>query len=184
MLPTATAGVQGALPGALILGGAHGSLAVARSLGRRGIPVWLVNHDHPLAGLSRYVKRKFSWDGPDQAGALDYLLGLARVHQLNGWVLFAGGDGEVRLVSRHHAELSAIFRVTTPPWQVTQFSYDKNLTYGHADIIGIDYPRSYRPRDRADVETLECRFPVVLKPTKHERANAFTMAKCWKANDR
>ena len=35
-------------PGALILGGAHGSLAVARSLGRRGIPVWFATHDHPI----------------------------------------------------------------------------------------------------------------------------------------
>src|SRR6516165_10718359 len=33
--------------GAVILGGAHGSLSIARSLGRRGIPVWFIA-DEPL----------------------------------------------------------------------------------------------------------------------------------------
>src|ERR1700722_9297665 len=55
--------------GALILGGAHGSLAVARSLGRRGIPVWFATHDHPIAKYSRYVARSFEWAGPSDKGA-------------------------------------------------------------------------------------------------------------------
>ena len=65
-------------PGALILGGSHGSLEIARSLGRRGIPVWLVTSDNPLPRLSRYVQRKFSWPGPDRDGAVAYLADLAR----------------------------------------------------------------------------------------------------------
>jgi D-aspartate ligase len=56
--------------GALVLGGAHGSLEIARSLGRRGIPVWLVISDNPLATLSRYVRRHFVWDGPDRDDAV------------------------------------------------------------------------------------------------------------------
>ena len=169
--------------GALILGGAHGSLAVARSLGRRGIPVWFLTHDHPIASLSRYTKRSFSWAGPDREGAIDRLLELARLHRLDGWVLFACGDAEVRLVAQHHAELSKIFRLTTPPWQITQFAYDKRLTYRHADAIGVAYPQSYQPRDRIDLATLACRFPVVLKPTSRKQPNTFTLAKGWKARD-
>src|SRR6185312_1463137 len=55
-----------ATPTALILGGAHGSLAIARSLGRRGIDVALLT-DHHLAGFSRFVQRKFTWDGPNSS---------------------------------------------------------------------------------------------------------------------
>src|SRR6202042_1750701 len=100
--------------GALILGGAHGSLAVARSLGRRGIPVWFVTHDHPIAKYSRYVARSFDWAGPSSEGAAGWLVEFAATHRLEGWVLFAGGDEEVRLVARNHAMLERIYRVTTP----------------------------------------------------------------------
>jgi predicted ATP-grasp superfamily ATP-dependent carboligase len=50
--------VEQPAPVALIVGGAHVSIAVARSLGRRGIPVWLLAN-HPIPSYSRYVKRSF-----------------------------------------------------------------------------------------------------------------------------
>jgi D-aspartate ligase len=89
--------------GAVILGGAHGSLAVARSLGRRGIPVWFVTHDHPIAKYSRYVVRSFDWPGPSHEDAARWLVEFAAKHKLDRWVLFAGGDEEVRLIAPHHA---------------------------------------------------------------------------------
>ena len=171
-------------PGAFILGGAHGSLAIARSLGRRGIPVWFMKDDHPLPGLSRYTQRRFASDGLSPAATVDRLLDIARIHGLRGWVLFAGSDAMVRLVAEHHARLGEVFRLTTPPWSIAQFAYDKRLTYAQADAAGIDYPHTYHPRDRDDLADLACRFPVVLKPSARERSNPFTMAKGWKASDR
>src|SRR6202035_2158438 len=100
---------QDAVPGALILGGAHGSLAIARSLGRRGIAVALLT-DHPLAGFSRYVGRHFKWSGPSRDGALADLLSLAEHEGLAGAVLFAGGDSEVRFIAKNHAALAGVFR--------------------------------------------------------------------------
>jgi predicted ATP-grasp superfamily ATP-dependent carboligase len=35
--------------GAIILGGAHGSLEIVRGLGRRGIPVWVLIAELPHA---------------------------------------------------------------------------------------------------------------------------------------
>ena len=59
---TATSGpCVSAAPGALILGGAHGSLAIARSLGRHGISIFFLTHDHPIAKFSRYTGRHGSW---------------------------------------------------------------------------------------------------------------------------
>ena len=107
-------------PGALIVGGAHGSLALARSLGRRGIPVWFVATDHPIARFSRYVRKSFLWAGPEDDGAIDFLLGLAKTHGLHDWVLIAASDAELRLIAQHHAELAGVFRVTTPPWETVR----------------------------------------------------------------
>jgi D-aspartate ligase len=176
---------HGARPtGALIVGGAHGSLALVRSLGRRGIPVWFVTDDHPIAKYSRYTERSFTWGGPDDAGAIEFLANLARDHHLQGWVLIAAGDAELRVLSQHCAELSSIFRVTVPPWETVRWTHDKRLTYERAASLGIDFPRCYNPRDLQELAGLDCRFPVVLKPTVREQKNAFTRAKAWRVDDR
>jgi D-aspartate ligase len=176
---------NGARPtGALIVGGAHGALALARSLGRHGIPVCFLTDDHPIARHSRYTERSFAWDGPGQEGAVEYLKDLARHQQLEGWVLIAAGDAELRTLSQHHADLSTVFRVAVPPWETVRWTHDKRLTYERAAALGIDYPRCYNPRDLQELTALDCRFPVVLKPTVREERNDFTRAKAWRVDDR
>jgi D-aspartate ligase len=174
---------RGGALGALIVGGAHGSLGLARSLGRRGIPVWFLTSDHPIAKYSRYTSRSLRWAGPNHEGAVEFLLELASRYHLDGWVLMAAGDAEMRLFSKHKAELSSVFRVTVPPWEVVRWAHDKRLTYQRAASLGIDYPLSWHPRDLQDVGALDCRFPVVLKPTVREYRNEFTNAKAWRCDD-
>jgi len=170
--------------GAVIIGGAHGSLAVARSLGRRGVPVWYVTHDHPIAKYSRFVARSFDWPGPDDKEAAGWLLDFAVRHGLSGWALFAGGDEEARLLAQHRAILQSAYRVTTPPWAVARFAIDKRLAYQHADSVGVDRPRSWRPSTPDDAAALSCEFPVILKPAYRAGRNAFTDAKAWRVDDR
>ncbi|MGK3946679.1 hypothetical protein ABK046_51000, partial [Streptomyces caeruleatus] len=55
--------------GVVLLGGVHGALAAARTLGRKGIPVIYVSDDHPLPRFSRYVRESFSWSGAQAPGA-------------------------------------------------------------------------------------------------------------------
>ena len=112
-----TSGFSGTLPGALVIGGAHGSLGVVRSLGRRGIPVCVLVGNHAIARFSRFTGKSFAWPSVDDTHALKYLLELAEKHDLRGWVLFPGGDAEARLIALHHDELAKVFRVATPPWE-------------------------------------------------------------------
>jgi D-aspartate ligase len=169
--------------GALIVGGAHVSIAVARSLGRQGIPVWLLAN-HPIPSYSRYVKRSFPWPGADHAEGVSSIIDLAKKHNLQGWVLIATGDQDMRLIAKNHALLSQHFRVATPDWDTIQWAYDKRLTYQRAAELGIDFPASFQPRGSAEVERLECRFPVILKPAFRKGIDEFTQAKAWKADDR
>jgi D-aspartate ligase len=164
--------------GALVLGGAHGSLAVARSLGRQGIPVWFVAADKLVPQFSRYVGRTLRWPGAEDPHAFDILMEFGRRHHLDGWVLFPGGDEEARLVSRRHAELSAFYRVITPPWEVMRWAADKRLTNERAQSLGIDFPWSHYPTGRRELEQLQCRFPLILKPTVRKGSNA------WRVDDR
>src|SRR5450759_2946559 len=85
-------------PGALIVGGAHVSIGLARSLGRHGIPVWLLAN-HPIPTFSRYVQRSFAWPGADHADGVATIIELATRHGLNGWVLFATSDQDMRMIA-------------------------------------------------------------------------------------
>jgi predicted ATP-grasp superfamily ATP-dependent carboligase len=167
--------------GALVLGGAHGSLEIARSLGRHGIPVWLLTSDNPLATVSRYVERNFTWPGPGRDGALAYLTDLAARHGLAGWVLFAGGDAEVQFIAQHLAALGAIFALTTPGWDAIRWAIDKRGMNARAAELGLAYPLSCYPRTRDELAKLDVRFPCVIKPTIR---NANIHPKAWRADDR
>jgi predicted ATP-grasp superfamily ATP-dependent carboligase len=175
-----------AAPSALILGGAHGALVIARSLARRGIAVDIVaNHALPL--FSRHIRRRFAWDESGQGpgkDALRQLIALAQREGLAGAVLFAGGDTEVRFIAENHAALAPLFRLTTPPWETLQKLVDKRLMHRHAATLGLDVPLCYEPRDRHELATMPCPFPLVLKPTVRTVENAFTLAKAWRADDR
>lgn len=170
--------------GALVLGGAHGTLEIARSLGRRGIPVWLITDDHPLAKLSRYVERSLSWPGPRSDASLGFVLDLARTHDLAGWVLFAGSDEDLRFVAQNHDALGAVFTLTTLAWHEIRWAYDKRRMHRRAAELGLAHPRTSYPRSRDDLDNVDLRFPVILKPTVREGRNAFVDAKAWRADSR
>ena len=171
-------------PGAIVIGGDYRGLGVVRSLGRRGIPVWVLYDEHRLAGLSRYAQRSFPWPTQtNRLGQVAYLLHLAQAHQLDDWTLFPTGDETAALLARHHKQLSQHFRVTTPPWQVFRWAYDKRLTYHLAGRLGIGYPWTRYPRDRATVAALKPPFPVILKPAIKPEANALTVAKAWRVDN-
>jgi D-aspartate ligase len=166
--------------GALVIGADYRALGVVRSLGRRGVPVWVLRHgDDRLACLSRFAQRTL----PLADGA-DFLLDLCAEHRLDGWTLFPSGDETAALVARHHAELGKRFRLTTPPWEVTRYAYDKRLTYPLAETLGLDVPRTWYPRGRDDVAALDCEFPVVLKPAVKDGFNRLTAAKAWRVDSR
>jgi D-aspartate ligase len=166
--------------GAVVVGADYRALGVVRSLGRRGIPVWVLRQgDDRLAGFSRYARHTTR----SVAGA-DFLLELADRHRLDGWTLFPTGDEAASLVARNHERLGARYRLTTPPWAVAKYAFDKRLTYPLAASLGLDVPRTWYPADRAEVGLLDCDFPAILKPAVREGFNRLVAAKAWRVDSR
>ncbi len=87
-------------------------------------------------------------------------------------------------MARHEQVLSKHFRLTTPPWKILRWAYDKRLTYSLAADLGIDHPWTRLPRSREEVAALDCAFPAILKPAVKDRINPFTLAKAWRVEDR
>jgi predicted ATP-grasp superfamily ATP-dependent carboligase len=168
--------------GALITGADYRGLGLVRSLGRKGIPVCVLTHDdHWLARFSRFARRTFCWPPGSEDQRAEFLVRLAKKHGLRGWVLLPTDDDAVSLVARHHEQLAPVFQLTTPPWNQLCRAVDKRLLHRLAADLGIDQPWTYCPRNRDDIETLTCSFPVIIKPAIHERRKT---VKAWRADSR
>ena len=172
-------------PGALVLGGDYRGLGVVRSLGRRGIPVWVLHTGTDrLAATSRYASRRVRWPGsgrPDRA--VELLMRLAEAGDLDRWLLIPTADETALLLAQHHAELSTRYVVSTPAWDVFRWAYDKRLTHQLADDVDVARPRTCVLRDRAAAEAVPLPFPLVLKPAV-KPSQEVLRAKAWRADDR
>src|SRR5947207_2014310 len=61
--------------GALVTGADYRGLGVVRSLGRRGIPVWVLKRSgHRLAAASRFACRSLIWPTGDEPSRVEFLL--------------------------------------------------------------------------------------------------------------
>lgn len=166
------------IAGALVLGGNYGSLAVIRSLGRRGIPTAFLGDRFAVAASSRYLAHRESWTGVTERNPIGHLLAFVERHDLRDWVLFPGADYEVQLVAEQQAELAPHLRLLTMDWPQLETLNDKGELYALAERIGVDFPRVYGTN--AAPETLT--YPVVLKPSSTQSINALTRDKAWRAD--
>lgn len=174
---------KGRCIGALVMDGDYRGLAVVRSLGRHGIPVWVLHHgDQLLATLSRYNRRTLEWPSQDEKENVDFLVQLVERENIRDWLLFPTGDEGAAMVARHHQKLSDYFQLTSAPWDVLQWLYDKRLTYRLAEMVGVDHPWTVYPANCDQVAASDCSYPVILKPAYRTSFNRFTASKAWRVD--
>lgn len=169
--------------GALVIGGDHPGLGVARSLGRRGIPVYILEDQLSVSKFSRYVKKVIRVpDIRDERMTVDAVLEVGRKLGLNGWVLFPTRDEHVAAFSRYRKDLMEIFRITTPEWETTKWAWDKKNSYELAEKLGIPIPRTWNVHSVDQLRMLYSRLPLAIKPAIKENFFYATQAKAWRAD--
>jgi len=133
--------------GAIVIGGEHPGLGIARSLGRRGIPIYIIDDQHSVSQFSKYVTRVVRVkDLRDELNTVESVMKVGQRYGLKGWVLFPTRDETVAAFSRHRDRLAEFFRVTTPGWDTVRWAWDKKNTYDRAEELGIPVPHTYNPR--------------------------------------
>jgi D-aspartate ligase len=168
--------------GALIIGGEHPGLGVARSLGRRGIPVYVMDDQLSIAAFSKYVSRSIRVaDLRDERRTVDAVLETGEKYGLKNWVLFPTRDETVVAFSRHRHRLEECFRVTTPAWETIKWAWDKKNTYDLAKRLNIPCPETFNPQSVDDLESLYQKLPLAIKPAVKENFFYATGAKAWRA---
>jgi D-aspartate ligase len=168
--------------GAVVVGGDHPGLAIARSLGRRGIPVVVIDDQYSISKFSKYVTRiERVSDLKDQRAAVDSVLEVGQRLGLKDWVLFPTRDENVAAFSIYRDRLAEFFRVTTAPWATVRWVWDKANTYQLAEKLGIPAPRTWNPKSVDDLSDLDAHLPLAIKPAVKENFFYATGAKAWRA---
>ncbi len=182
--PSATR-LQGDSPiGAVVIGGDYQGLGIVRSLGRRSIPVYVLDDVPSISRFSRYCTRHLSCAPLHQEETIvSTLIATAQSLPLDRCVLYPTREELVAAISKHRSELEPFYRVPTPDWDVVRWAWDKRNTYQLASKLGIPAPVTYYLSDSAQLGELEhLSPPFVIKPAIKEHFIYATRAKAWRAD--
>jgi D-aspartate ligase len=171
--------------GAVVVGGDYLGLGIVRSLGRHGVPVCVIDDESSISRYSRYCKRCVRLASlRDEDATAESLIKVGKVFGLNGWVLYPTREEHVAAFSRHRSELSRIFRVPTPEWDVVRWAWDKRNTYRLAQELSIPTPVTKYLSDTDQLPELEgLKPPFAIKPAIKEHFIYATKVKAWCANN-
>jgi D-aspartate ligase len=171
--------------GAVVVGGDYLGLGIARSLGRRGVPVCIVDDERSIARFSRFATHRLRVaDLRGEQQAVEAVLGVGDRLGLEGWVLYPTREETVAAFSRHRSRLARQFRVPTPGWSTVRWAWDKRNTYRLAQELAIPTPRTWYPQRREDLERIDADPPFAIKPAIKEHFFYAAKAKAWRADTR
>jgi predicted ATP-grasp superfamily ATP-dependent carboligase len=145
------------------------ALAIARSLGRRGVPVVVGAERHTsLASASKYCAEHVTYPSPyrDPEAFDRFLLNLVERRRID--VVMPVTDVTTHLVSKNAPALSRHTAVAAPPFAAFDFAGNKMRLLQQAVECGIPVPRSHLVAGLSDVERLlgQIRYPAVIKPMR------------------
>lgn len=151
---------------AIILGGTHGGLAIARSLHQHGIKFLVLTIDKRQSGLkSRYIKEWYVCPHPrDEEAFIDNLLSYADAWQ--GALIMPTTDFFAGAVSRNKAKLGERYVVGVSDWNQAKIFLEKDETYLLADEVGVHHPYFFQPKSMEELEEQipRMQMPVMIKP--------------------
>lgn len=165
------------MPAALVFNCHITGLAVARSLGRRGVPVIGLDRDENGFGLhSRYttIAGRCPYPLDDERGFIDLLMEIGTALKQKA-VLFPCLDEWVFAAARHAGELSEYFILPFSDLETVERILDKNLLYRKCEQRQIPIPRTYYVGEQSPEQIAsEIGYPCIVKPAlQREFTNEF-----------
>lgn len=151
------------VPMLLTSGGYIGTLAAARCLGQRQIPLVLVD-DEPSSptAKSRYLSRHLltNWLQGPTSKLVELGLELGRP------VLYPTSDDTAWMMASEQEQLCQGFRLYQAPKQAIYRVLNKKHLYTAAATAGLAAPESWYPKSFAEVEALapSLPYPILIKP--------------------
>jgi predicted ATP-grasp superfamily ATP-dependent carboligase len=147
---------------------ANASLAVVRSLGRRGVPVGVCAFagEFNLAGYSRWAAESLRLPSPTD-NADGFIAGLRRLLETGKYpIVFATTERTIQLIAAARASLPSWVRIPMPGPDAIASVLDKQRTAELAEHLGVSVPATWCPDNPDEVTAVASSlpYPVIVKP--------------------
>lgn len=151
---------------AIVLGASVNGLSFARSLGRRGIHVLLLDSEKLIGFHTKYARSVLLPSARENPEAwVDWFSQFGR--KLQGPIpVFATSDEHNVFLAEHGGRLESAFRYLVPDLITMNRIVNKRLQYGVAAAAGVPIPNTFYPESAVALDELlnQITFPCILKP--------------------
>ncbi len=157
---------------ALVLAGAYLGLAFVRSLGRRGVPVFVLeSHPHEVAMSSRYGEGILMPDPVSSAAGWVEFMAAAGSRLDCRPVMFAAGDPHIDVLLAGRERLAAFYDFFAAGSEVLKLLRDKRSQYRWMMQRKVEIPRTLIPEsgEEAAEAARSIGFPCIAKPAVSHR---------------
>jgi predicted ATP-grasp superfamily ATP-dependent carboligase len=173
---------RGQTPLAIVFGCSANGLSFARSLGRRGISVLLLDSERLLGAFTRYSK--FVLLPPVDQSPEDWLalIEFVGAHAKHPPFLFTTTDAHTLFVAQHEQRLRRSFRFIIPDLETVEQILNKRSQYQIASGLLVPIPATLFPDRIEEVRYLVQRldFPCLLEAIRFPYgASAWRNANLW-----
>ncbi len=151
---------------AFVLGARLNGLWVARSLGRHGVPVYLVdNRTSDIAYRSRYASGVIRLPKQDVEHQVDRFIEEAE-RLGHRPALFITSDYYLQMVASHRERFARAFRINVPDQSTADAVVNKRRFAAFCAEHGIAAPRGWEFTDERELIAMlpQIKFPVAVKP--------------------
>lgn len=153
-------------PGVIVIDGHVQGLALTRSFGEQGIPVFVVDRNkQAVSKYSKYCQKFFQ--SPDYLDThfADFLIKLAQEEGIKDWLLLPCDDHIVFSISKRKKDLSEYYKLITIDFDKLLNIIDKGKLNYIAKKIGVNTIPTFYPKsniiDEKDLTSL--RYPILIK---------------------
>jgi predicted ATP-grasp superfamily ATP-dependent carboligase len=87
------------------------------------------------------------------------------------------------LLSIYKDELSRVYKVTVPSWDIVRIFYYKLNCYEYASRLGIPVPKTYKHNNLEELLSQPLDYPLVLKPNSKEKYFTITKKKAVRVDN-
>ncbi len=156
-------------PSAIVTYMGYSGLGIARSLGRRGIPVFTLDPEAGQIGMSSRFSISRQCPAIDQSEErnLDFLLHLARSLPEKP-VLFLTGDNTLHTYAARESVLKEYLRLTNPQSEIIRKTAAKDALFHTARENSVAVPVTFAPKSAEDVTAISTLipYPCLIKPIR------------------
>jgi D-aspartate ligase len=171
------------LSGAVIIGGHIHGLAIARSLGRAGINVHILDRYRSLARYSKYCASYSQCPDYSSDQFVPFLIRYAKTNFSEPLTLFLSDDFAIGIVAQHKKMLSEFYRIIYPDKKKFDLLFRKKQFLKFALSEQLPLPKTWLNAERAD-DISEYDFPLLIKGDDSLLFWQLTKVKAMKVHDK